>query len=153
MSKYITERMNASDYSSYMRGSNEYKVITEIVEAESQEEAVAYIKALYPDCVVRDKAITTDEREAQKAEAEARAKARVEKEAEAKQRKADREAKQAEEMGMSPEEYKAYKKAKDKARRYELEYERLMQQIATLQKEAKAAKKCMEYYQGKMGKR
>ena len=66
MEKFVVQRMSQKDYGAMMSGGYSYRVIDEVVEAESHEEALAKVKAEYPDYQVNPHVRTLEEVEAKK---------------------------------------------------------------------------------------
>lgn len=148
MKNYRIEMMTNEDYYEYMTGSLFVTVHKRIVPAETKGEAIAVAKTNYPDMVInKEYVLTLEEYEAEKKAEEAERAERKAKEDErnrkAKETKARNEAKRAEEMGKTLEEYKAYKKAENNMKRYAKE-------VARLEKELAYNKTMMEEWKAKM---
>lgn len=135
MKNYRIEMMTKAHYYEYMMGALLVSIDEKIVTAETKEEAIKVAETNYPNMIInKNYVLTLEEYEAeQKAEEAERAERRA-KEAErirkAKETKAHNEAKKAEEMGKTLEEYKAYKKAESNMKRYAREVERLEKELA-----------------------
>lgn len=138
MTNYRIEMMTGDDYGNYMMGYNDYNLNVEYIEANTKEEAVEIAKRNYPTMVINENYVKSIEEMKAEAEAEKKAHERFLKaEAEKKARKEAREKEKAEAMGMTLAEYKEYKKAEAKKKRYaneikkmEAEIERLKEEIA-----------------------
>jgi chromosome segregation ATPase len=127
--------MTKEEYDKYMMGALFVNIDERIVTAETKEEAIAVAETNYPNMVInKNYVLTLEEYEAErKAEETERAERRAKEEErnrKAKETKARNEAKRAEEMGKTLEEYKAYKKAESNMKRYAREVERLEKELA-----------------------
>lgn len=128
---YNVQRMTIADYNRYMCGSNTYRMETIQVEANTPKEAVQI--ASKPGYVVNENYVkTTEEIEAERA---ARNAEYEQKEQAAAEQKAQTEAKNAANMGMTIEEYKEYKRCKRNAKAHENEIRKALEEIARLQAE------------------
>jgi chromosome segregation ATPase len=135
MKNYRIEMMTKEEYDKYMMGALFVNIDERIVTAETKEEAIAVAETNYPNMVInKNYVLTLEEYEAErKAEETERAERRAEEEErnrKANETKARNEAKRAEEMGKTLEEYKAYKKAESNMKRYAREVERLEKELA-----------------------
>jgi hypothetical protein len=133
MAQYRVERMNGYNYSRMMSGEMFYTVDTVIIEATTKETAIE-IASEYGTWIVNENyIITVEEYEAKEAKLKAEREARkAEEEAKKQRAKANKEAREqakAEEMGVTIEAYKEWKKRQDKIRKYEREVAKLMEEV------------------------
>lgn len=134
---YTVERMTEEAYNNYMMGMNDYFVEVIEVEAESVEEAIE--KASLAGYVINAKSVKTiEEVEREKKEKEEAKKVFVALEEAKKEKRLLAEKRQAENKGMTVEEYKAYKANKRK-----LTYNK--NQLATLEKELAKIQRMIEF--------
>jgi hypothetical protein len=130
MKKFVTERMSVEDYGRMMSGEYGYSFFTEIVEAETAEEAKAKVEALHPAFVVNSYVITLEEAEA-KAKAEKEAfEALLRKEEEQKQKRIEAEKRRAAAEGLTVEELRRARAKKAKITKLEKEIAELEQTLA-----------------------
>jgi septal ring factor EnvC (AmiA/AmiB activator) len=141
---YTVERMTEEAYNNYMMGMNDYFVEVIEVEAESVEEAIE--KASITGYVVNTKSVKTiEEVEREKKEKEEAKKVFTALEEAKKEKRRQTEKAQAENKGMTVEEYKAYKANKRK-----LTYNK--KQLATLEKELAKIQKMIEFRKEEINK-
>lgn len=127
---YKVQMMNNTNYEAMMRGEYIYSVETVFIEATSKEEAYETVKAQNPTMVVNTFVESVEEIEAQEKARQERIAKEEAKKAQAKARKQANIERKAQEMGMSVEEYKAWKKVQDKKKRYMKEIEEFEKEIA-----------------------
>ena len=121
MKKFQIEIMTNENYNRMMCGSNAYCVEEIWVEANTKEEAYKIACEKYPEYNINTYIVTEEEiEEMKKAWADKQAE-EIRKEKEKAEKRANREKEKAEEMGMTIEEYKEYKKAVANKKRYEAE--------------------------------
>lgn len=136
MTTYRVERMTVANYNRMMSGSNNYSVETLTIEANSKEEAVKKAKAR--NYMVNENYVKSVEEIAEaRAKAEAEEKAEAEKKAKAQATRIANEKAKAEAMGMTVEEYRAYKKN-------EAWKKRAVKRIAEIEEEIKKLKALKE---------
>ena len=135
MKKFQIEIMTNENYNRMMCGSNAYCVEEIWVEANTKEEAYKIACEKYPEYNINTYIVTEEEiEEMKKAWADKQAE-EIRKEKEKAEKRANREKEKAEEMGMTIEEYKEYKKAVANKKRYEAEI-RKQQEIIEKAKKA-----------------
>ena len=127
MKKFVVQRMSQEDYGTMMSGGYSYRVIDEVVEAESSEEAFAKVKAEYPDYQVNPHVRTLEEVEAKKEADRRRAEEYQRREEEKKQKRIDAERRRAEAEGLTVEELRKQRAKKAKI-------SKLNKEIAELEK-------------------
>ena len=130
---YRVQMMDQETYRGYMNGAMLCMVDHVDVEANTVEEAVALVKAMYPCMVVNEYPKTFEEvwaeenrRQADREEADRKAKEKA-------KRAKEKEETKAKEMGMTVEEYKAHKRHARKIREAEREVEKLAAMLAEAQ--------------------
>ena len=138
MKNFKIEMMTATNYNGMMCGNNDYAVKEIWVKAETKEEAYKIACEKYPEYHINTYIVSEEEIEEMKkawndrqAEEERKAKAIAEK-------KAKNEEEKAEKMGMTIEEYKAYKKAIANKKRYETEIKKQKEIIEKAKRAIKA---------------
>lgn len=107
MTTYRVQRMTTEDYNNYMTGGYNYNIETLIIEAETAEGAIG--KATATGYIVNDNVKTLKEVEEERRKVTERIEKEEAKKAERKAKKAEAEIKKAIDMGLTIEEYKAFK--------------------------------------------
>lgn len=137
MKKFVIEKMSVENYHKMMMGEYGYSFYTEVIEADTPEEAKAKAEALYPAFVINSYVVTLEE-----AEAKARAEKELaenfrRKEADQKQKRIEAEKRRAAAEGLSVEELR-------KARAKKAKITRLEKEIAELEKALAYKKRRLE---------
>lgn len=152
MKNFKIEMMNRTNYNKMMGGHNDYCVEEIWIKAETKEQAYKMACEKYPEYHINTFIVTQEEIEEAK---KAWNNNRVEEEKKAKEkadRKAKREEEKAEEMGITIEDYKEYKKAIANKRRYETEIEKQKEIIEKAKKAIKAQERKIKEMQEKIEK-
>ena len=143
MAMYKIQMMTREDYFSYMTGGH-YHVKDVMIEAENAKEAIAIAHKDFLGMIINEGYVkTVEELEAIEAENNAREEALKEK-ANKEAAKKQKEIEKAAALGMTEEEYKAYKKEEAKKRRYAREIKEKEEEIAKLKAEIAYRKKYLE---------
>ena len=144
MATYKIEMMTNKDYFSYMTGGN-YHVKYAIIEAENAKEAISIAHEKFLGMIINEEYVkTVEELAAIEAEDNARIEEALKEKANKEAAKKQKEIEKAAALGMTEEEYKAYKKEEAKKRRYAREIKEKEEEIAKLKAEIAYRKKYLE---------
>lgn len=145
MAMYKIQMMTNDDYFSYMTGSNNYHIRYVTIEAENAKEAIAIAHKDFLGMIINERYVkTVEELAAIEAEDNARYEAALKEIANKKAIKKQKEIEKAAALGMTEEEYKAYKKEEAKKRRYAREIKNMEEEIAKLKAGIAYRKKYLE---------
>lgn len=145
MAMYKIEMMTKEDYFSYMTGSNNYHLKDVIIEAENAKEAISIAHEKFLGMIINEGYVkTVEELAAIEAENNARIEEALKEKANKEAAKKQKEIEKAAALGMTEEEYKAYKKEEAKKRRYAREIKEKEEEIAKLKAEIAYRKKYLE---------
>ena len=144
MATYKIEMMTNKDYFSYMTGGH-YHVKYATIEAENAKEAISIAHKDFLGMIINEEYVkTVEELAAIEAEDNARIEEALKEKANKEAAKKQKEIEKAAALGMTEEEYKAYKKEEAKKRRYAREIKEKEEEIAKLQAEIAYRKKYLE---------
>lgn len=144
MAMYKIEMMTNKDYFSYMTGGH-YHVKYATIEAENAKEAISIAHKDFLGMIINEEYVkTVEELAAIEAEDNARCEEALKEIANKKAAKKQKEIEKAAALGMTEEEYKAYKKEEAKKRRYAREIKEKEEEIAKLKAEIAYRKKYLE---------
>ena len=149
--RYVVQRMTIDNYYDMMGGHMGYICEKTTVEADTKEEAIE--KARKDGYVVNEGYVrTVEEIEAEKRAEEEKAKAEKRAEEEKQKRAIAREEAKAEEMNMTVEEYKAYKKMVANKKRNEAEIRKAYKVIEEMKNKIAYYEKRVAYYEAEIEK-
>ena len=144
MAMYKIEMMTREDYFSYMTGGH-YHVKDVTIEAKNVKEAIAIAHKDFLGMIINEEYVkTVEELEAIEAENNARIEEALKEKANKEAAKKQKEIEKAAALGMTEEEYKAYKKEEAKKRRYAREIKEMEEEIAKLKAGIAYRKKYLE---------